>query len=140
MTQWYIIDDLDGFVNKIRIMIFNKFGSIDEEDKSAVDYLIDEIAEEDKEELDKVLSYKESLTIVKNLVRKQKNKKNSKKIRYILDDKIFTDILYSLNDRMVSNILLSLVNKGIVETSYDNETNDFVFWIKDEKSEKPETD
>ena len=42
---------------------------------------------------------------------------------------------------MTSNILNGLVNKGIVETAYDDETNDFVFWIKNEnKKEKRKTD
>lgn len=140
MTQWYVIEDLNSFTDKLRIMIFNKFGTLEEEDKSSIDYLIDEIAEEDKEELDKILSYQESLNIIKDLARKQTNKKDKEKFRYILDDKIFNNILYSLNDRMVSNILLGLVNKGIVETSYDSEANDFVFWIKNEKDKKYKTD
>jgi hypothetical protein len=42
---------------------------------------------------------------------------------------------------MVSNILNSLVNKGLVETAYDAEANDFIFWVSDEnKKENPETD
>jgi len=47
---------------------------------------------------------------------------------------------------MVSNILQGLVQRGIVETAFDDESNDFVFWVKnneentEEKNEKPETD
>ena len=41
-----------------------------------------------------------------------------------------------------SKILNGLVNKGLVETAYDSESNDFIFWVKDDnkKEEKPETD
>jgi hypothetical protein len=35
---------------------------------------------------------------------------------------------------MISNILNSLVNKGMIETAFDNKSNDFVFWIKDSKN------
>ena len=45
-----------------------------------------------------------------------------------------------MNSRMISNLLNGLVSKGLVESSYDSELNDFVFWIKDENKEKPETD
>jgi hypothetical protein len=42
---------------------------------------------------------------------------------------------------MVSNMLNNLVNKGMIETGYDDETNDFIFWIKDEnENQAPETD
>ena len=35
-----------------------------------------------------------------------------------------------LCERMVSNIIQSLVKKGLVETAFDNEKNDFIFWVK----------
>jgi hypothetical protein len=43
---------------------------------------------------------------------------------------------------MVSNIISGLVQKGLVETAFDEEANDFVFWVKNdqEEKEKPETD
>ena len=55
---------------------------------------------------------------------------------------MFADIVHKLNDRMVSNIISGLVQKGLVETAFDNEVNDFVFWVKNDENEKekPETD
>jgi hypothetical protein len=82
------------------------------------------------------------LNITTQIVKKQKNKKTNS-IRYVVNDIIFSEVLESLNDRMVSNLLNNLVNKGVLETGFDNETNDFLFWIKENdknKSEKPETD
>jgi hypothetical protein len=60
----------------------------------------------------------------------------------MVNDQKFSEIISSLNDRMVSNILNSLVNKGLVETAYDSDSNDFIFWIpnNDNKDENPETD
>jgi hypothetical protein len=48
---------------------------------------------------------------------------------------------------MISNILNSLVNKGVLDSAYDSDQNDFIFWVKEEEEEddtksnqKPETD
>jgi hypothetical protein len=136
-NEWFIIKDLDGFINSSRALVFNNFGT-KSEDSDSLSLQIDEL---DQTELDSVLSFEESKVIVSDHVKKQKHKLNQD-IRYTLNEKIFLDIITSLNDRMVSNILNSLVNKGFVETGYDEESNDFVFWVSDEykKKEKPETD
>lgn len=139
-NEWFIIKDLDGLINSARALIFNNFGkkeSIDDPDIASLSVPL-----HDQEELDKILSFEESKIIITNLAKKQKNKK-SLSVRYLIDDEIFEKIVYSLNDRMVSNILNGLVNKGMVETAYDNEIDDFVFWVKDDvknQIKKPETD
>ena len=140
MDQWFIINDIDEFTDKARAIVYNNFGAWD--DRTELDTLIDDVKTENKDEFDRVLSHQESVVIVKENAKKERNKK-SKKIRYVLNDKIFADIVYMLNDRMVSNIVSGLVQKGLVETAYDSEANDFVFWIKDKNEnteEKPETD
>jgi len=137
---WYVVPDLDKFTDKARAIVYNNFGVW--KNKDTLDTMIDEVKKDEQEEFDKLLSHQESLLIVKELVKKQKNIK-TKKIRYAINDSIFADIVYRLNDRMVSNIVTSLVQKGLVESAYDSEANDFVFWIKDENKndkEKPETD
>ena len=137
--KWYIVSDLSEFTDKARSIVYNNFGKWDES-KTEIDILIDSVKEEEKDDLEKVLSYKESLLIVRELLKKQKNKKTNE-IRYSLNDTIFMSIVEELNNRMVSNILNSLASKGLVESSYDSEINDFVFWVKDEKEpENPETD
>jgi tetratricopeptide (TPR) repeat protein len=83
-----------------------------------------------KEEFDKILSYQESLVIIKENIKKEKNKK-TKKYRYLLNDIIFADIVHQLNERMTSNIVNRLVQKGLIETAFDDESNDFVFWAAD---------
>lgn len=142
MTDWFIIKDITDFTDKARAIVFNNFGKWSETESN--EFIIDNIEKTDEEELNQVLSHQESLVIVKQLLKKQKNSK-TKKIRYILNDTIFADIVHNLNDRMVSNILNSLVQKGLVESAFDNESNDFVFWIKEKENEKhqdekPETD
>lgn len=136
--EWYIINDLEDFTNKARAIVYNNFGSWN--DGSDLDVIIDNVKDTEKEEFDKILSYQESLLIIKEYIKQEKHKR-TKKIRYTLNDTIFADIIYKLNDRMVSNIMSGLVKKGLIETAFDSEQNDFVFWIKDqEETEKPETD
>jgi hypothetical protein len=136
--EWFIIKDLDGFINSSRALVFNNFGS----NKDSTDDLKLEINKEDQDELNNILSFDESRIILMSLIKKQKNKKTND-IRYVVNDELFMTIVESLNDRMVSNLLNNLVNKGVIETGFDSDSNDFVFWIKDNdknKTEKPETD
>ena len=53
-----------------------------------------------------------------------------------MNDKMFLAIIESLNERMVSNLLNSLVNKGLVETAYDDEDDDFIFWVKEDNNKE----
>jgi len=137
---WYIVPDLQKFTDKARTIVYNNFGTWQTKDN--IDIIINDIKEEEQQEFDKILSHQESLTIIKELLKKEKNRK-TKKIRYCVDDTIFAEIISRLNDRMVSNILTGLVQKGLIESAFDSEANDFIFWMKDEtetEKEKPETD
>jgi len=68
------------------------------------------------------------------------------KVLYIKDDDYDT-FLMQMNRRMISNIVQGLVKKGVLHTAFDNEKNDFIFWVKTEEEmeaedeeENPETD
>jgi hypothetical protein len=145
MNDWFVIKNLEEFTDKVRAIVYNNFGTWDEE--TQVDQFIDSVKQSDKADLDRVLSHSESVAIVKNKAKKQKHKKN-KSIRYILDEKLFAEIIEDLNSRMVSNILNQLVQKGLVESAFDTEANDFIFWVKDKdklfknetETDLPETD
>lgn len=139
-SEWFVVQDIDDFTDRARAIVYNNFGIW--KDKSQLDIVIDNVKEQEQEDFDKILSHAESLVIVKESVKTERNRK-TKKIRYILDENIFADIVHKLNDRMVSNILNSLVQKGLIETAFDDESNDFVFWCIDNENknqEKPETD
>jgi len=139
--DWYVISDLSDFTDKARSIVYNNYGSWDNE--SDVEDLMDDVAETEREDFDKMLSHQECLVIVKENLKRERNKK-TKKIRYILNDEIFVEIISKLNDRLTSNIMSSLVQKGLVESAFDDEENDFVFWVKNNEDkneiEKPETD
>lgn len=128
MTEWFVIKNVKQFTNQARAIVYNNFGTT--ENESSIDKIIDsKIQSSDQIEFDKVLSYKQALIIIKQIARKQKNKITSK-TRYMVNDALVAKILEDLNARMVSNILAELVSKGLVESAYDNELNDFVFWAK----------
>lgn len=142
--DWYVINNLPQFVDTVRAFVFNSFNTgTDDDDKDPLDEAFAEIKPEEREEFDEVLSHEESMIIVKHLLKRQFNKK-TKKERYAMSDDIFLTIVESLNDRMISNILNKLVNKGMLETAFDSESNDFVFWVKKDEQNKneetPETD
>lgn len=137
MDDWFIINDLNEFTDKTRIIVYNNFGKW--ENSNPINESMDLIEESDKDDMNKVLSHEESLVIVKQVVKKQKNKK-SNRIRYVLNETLFAKIVEDLNSRMVSNVLNELVKKGIIESGFDNESNDFVFWVKKDNNEIPKTD
>ena len=139
--EWFIIKDLKEFVNSSRRLVFQSFGK-DSTKENEIDNMLDDIANmsiEDESEMNTVLSYDEALTIVQPFLRKQFNKK-TKENRYLISESLYLDIINALNDRMVSNILNSLVNKGLIETAYDDKCNDFIFWIKDNDQNNKKSD
>lgn len=136
-NEWFIISDIEALINTTRAVVFNSFGKTKTETPD--DISLDKVMDSEQEELDSILSYDESLLIAKGMFKKQKHKK-SKEERYVISDAMYYEYISALNERMIGNILNSLVNKGLVEAGFDSESNDFVFWIKDDKEEKPETD
>ena len=130
----YIINDPEQFAESIRKAVFGGFGEGMIDDPDEFTKLVNNISPSEEQEMNNVLTFSESLAIIKELAKKEKNKK-TQEIRYIINEKIFTNILESMNSRLISNILSNLIKKGLVETAYDSDINDFVFWVKDTDSE-----
>lgn len=124
--EWFVISDIDSFVDATRSLVYSNFGN--QENEVNIDF--QNISDLEQEELNTVLSFDESITIILNLVKKQRNKTTSD-TRYVLDDDIFMEIVNQLHSRMTSNLLHNLVKKGLVESAFDETTNDFIFWLKD---------
>lgn len=133
----YIITDLDAFTLSARKLIYNGFGKGMVENQDEFTKLITDISQEALEELNQILSQKEAVIIVKQLIIEQKHKTKNK-IRYLLNDKIFEEIIEALNSRFVSNMLSNLASKGLIESAYDPEINDFIFWSVDNKEQNEE--
>ena len=130
--MYCIITNIDKFVRETRKIVFGGFGQ--EVDKENIDNLISELTETDLEELDKTLTQEECITIVHTYIQPRKTK--SGKTKYLMSDDVFTSIVEDFNSRLVSNLLQQLVSKGLIESSYSVEDNDFIFWLNDEHEEK----
>lgn len=131
----FVIKNFSLFINATRSLVFSSFGK-KENQNTDIDNL--SLSPEEQEELDTVLSYNESHAIAKEFVRKQINKITSEE-RYLMSEATYYKFVDALNHRMIGNLLNGLVNKGMIETSFDSEANDFVFWVKDNDNENPET-
>lgn len=138
MSKWYAINDFDQFVDHARSLVFKFFGVASEEIEESIHSKLIKLTDSEMQELDQTLSHSEAALIIKGYA------KSTKDGGYKINTDILYTILEELNSRLVSNILTKLVSKGMVDTAYDSEINDFVFWVKenDNKNEKdlPETD
>ena len=134
-SKWFVIKDFDDFVDHARLLVFKFFGVANEQMDDSINKIIGELTEKEKEEMNETLTHEECSIIVKSKAKKTKNN------TYKLTEAILYEILEEINSRLVSNILNRLVNDGILESAFDTEQNDFIFWVKDnDKKQKPETD
>jgi len=141
---WMEIVNIDKLVDFSRRVIFYNFDEAND-DLDDEDFMkkIEKIESKDSTEMDKVLPRDEVKAIFSDLVFKKRNK-NTKKVALFIKEEDYEQVLAQLNQRMVSNIVKGLVSKGLVESAFDSEKNDFVFWVRtdydDRKRENPETD
>lgn len=127
---WMEVISLDKLANFSRKVIYYNF---DEQNNSLGDkeFLekIDKIEHTNNKELDKVLPIDETKAILSDLTFKKRNKKD-KKVYTFIKESDYEEALLQMNERMVSNIVKNLVSRGLVESAFDSEKNDFVFWVK----------
>lgn len=120
----YIISNLTKFLDASRVWLYVIFGG-EEPSKTMTKRYVD-LNDEEKEEIDKVLSIKEVITISSGYI-----KHNLDNDTWTITEKEYEDFLVELSGRMTSNLLASMVSSGILESAYDSEINDFVFWRND---------
>jgi deoxyhypusine synthase len=133
--EWYIINDLEDFVETTRTVVYDLFGNNSPLYNTKK---ISDLKESELEELNNVLTQKESLSIAKTMIKEQYNK-ITQKVRYIISDKSFNLLIESLNRRMISNMLHGLAKRDLLEIAYDSEINDFIFWPKDNDENNSQT-
>lgn len=128
-NQWYDIIDLELFVESTRVLVYSSFGNKDNSQEPKIILDIKDLSKEEAIELNSCLSQQESMSICKEFL---KNKSNS----YRISDKKYYGFIEALNARMVSNMLNKLTQQGLLESAFDEESNDFIFWVKDEDEKK----
>ena len=122
------IINLDKLVNFSRQVVFYNFSADNDETDDEFISKVKNIKTDEKKELDELLPFQESKLIFKECVKKQINRK-TKQTRYVISESDYDKVLIELNSRMVSIIIRSLVKKGLVETAFDDDKNDFIFWV-----------
>jgi hypothetical protein len=122
----YVMENKAEFINQVRRIVFAGFGSEDLEHNK----LSELIAEIDEKEMDNTISFAECNVIAKEYI---EEKKIRRKTKYFLSDSKFNEFVEAVNARLVSNILTELVDMGQLESAWDNEANDFIFWVKEDE-------
>lgn len=117
-NNWYDIPNVDNFIKKIRKFSFDKFMEINNSNDENI------IKLNAKNDVDSLITIEETKNIIMPMIKinKQGHKISEKKIYKIVE---------KLNSRMISNSLSSMVSEGILESAFDSELNDFVFWEKE---------
>ena len=137
--DWLEIVSIKKIIDFSRKLVYYNFDETTEGmDDATFLEKIDNIGQDTEPEMDLLLPYDEYKNIFKPMIFTEENR------MYVKDDD-YDDFLVQLNQRMVSNIVHGLVKRGVLNTAFDDEKNDFIFWVKkeyelDEEDESPETD
>lgn len=120
----YDITNLLEFLDASRVWLYTMFGGLNPSESMEIKYVDLEV--EEKQEIDKVLNIKEVINIAQEYI-----KFNERDGIWLITEDRYEQLLIELNARMTSNLLASMVSSGILESAYDSEINDFVFWRND---------
>jgi hypothetical protein len=132
--MWFIIDDIEGFVESTRVLVYNMFGE-EEKNIDDIDLEISNLDSESLTEINRCLTQEESKSIVMDYVKKSKTNEH-----YTISTDRYMKFIESLNSRLVSNILSKLSSDGHLESAFDEESNDFIFWTKSDEQDKNNTE
>jgi len=122
----YQITNLLEFLDASRVWLYTMFGGLNPSESMDMKYV--DLKVDEKQEIDKVLNIKEVINIAQEYI-----KFNEHDGIWLITEDRYEELLIELNARMTSNLLASMVSSGILESAYDSEINDFVFWRTNEK-------
>lgn len=130
--EMYDIIDLEKFIDATRTLVYSCLGKDNDQHSknNTVDTLLNSLTDDEVCEMNACLSLSEAMVIAKKFIKTQKNK-NTKQIRQIISEEAYMQFVEELNSRLVSNLISKLASQGVLETAFDEEANDFVFWVKD---------
>lgn len=132
----YNITNIDQFVEASRVLVYHNFGKQGDMVDTSI-MVVADLSHEEQIEIDRVLNQTEAMSMSKDFLTESGDEDN----QYKISEKNYLRFLDSLTGRLVSNMLNKMVSQGLLESAFDDEANDFVFWVKDEETkEKPETD
>lgn len=133
-NERFIIDDLDQFIESTRVLVFDAFGKTNDYTLDDLSILLSDLKDNEINELNQMLTQEECVVMSKQFI-KTKIDKRTQKTKSTIDTNTYMKMIECFNSRMISNMLNNLVNRGLLETAYDNKTNDFIFWVKEQESD-----
>lgn len=122
----YIVKDIDGFIEKTRVFVYNLFGNNQDGDINTLSFEIEDMPAENLKEMNTCLTTKESTLILEDYA--TYSKKNDK-IKITNDQ--YMQYVSALSLRLTGNIMRVMSDKGLIEVGFDSETDDFIFWKKE---------
>ena len=134
---WLEIENLDKLIDFSRRLIYSNFdpNKRDQEDQTFFQNL-SKFNNIELAEMNDILPHKEIKIIFNEFIIKKRHKK-TKQIRLFIQEDDYENVLEAINSRFVSNIVQRMVGKGLLETAFDAERNDFIFWVnKNEKNQE----
>jgi hypothetical protein len=128
----YEITDIDEFIKSLRSIILENF--YEEEDKIKMESEFDFLMKSKRKKIEEKLTVQEAEAIIRPMLKTFVN--NIGEVEYTISHKGFKKMLDELNKRVISNILMELAAEGLIETGFDDEKNDFIFWVSNEKNKE----
>ena len=130
MNNEYIITDIDKFIDATRVLVYGLLGNKEAHVDSDINMDYQQLSDLEKTEIDSCLSLQECKVIAQDFLHIKRYKK--KREQTIISDKQYMLLIEAINSRLVSNMLSKMVNNNLLESAFDEEANDFIFWVKDE--------
>ena len=124
--SWFEIVDVKEFVNNTRVLTYNLFEGLydgmEAFNVNEVSYKYSDLTDEEKDELDSLLTYEECVAISEEYIVKEEEE-------YTINEDRYLDMIEGFNQRLISNMVQKLARDGALEIAFDDEKNDFVFWV-----------
>ena len=127
---WLELSNIDKLIDFSRKLIYYNFDE-DTADMSDENFLrkIEKMSDRVEPELEQLLPFIE----IKSMFMEQVVERDG--VPCMSEDS-YDQLLVAINQRMISNIVLGLVKKGLLDTAFDSDKNDFVFWVKNQDEEE----
>ena len=138
-NEWMEVFNIDKLTDFTRRVIYHNFNTENEhlDDDSFFEKVKNLPSDSDEKEMDEILPFEEVRLILQGFVKKRKNRKTHR-TKLFIKETDYDKVLLAFNERMVSNIVHKLVSRGVLDTAFDNERNDFIFWVKKDKDKDSE--
>ena len=129
--KWYEIEDMYEFVSRIRQIVLDDFFA-NEDKEQKTDFT--ELFHENYNNLENKLTIGEAHNIIKSMVESKQTEIGTYQL--IISAKNFVKTIDYLNRRIISNMLMELVSTDKIESPFDDNQNEFVFWRNDKLKTK----